>query len=140
VIQVTINGVALRGLLASGVPYTMITKAAAEKAGVKVTDAGVKAFSSAKAWTAPFASVKIADEELKNATLEIGDTTDAFYDVLIGDDFLKAHHLYVANSQKKIYFTYSGAPNAPVFTAHEPKKAAFGMSGGTGAGIRVSGF
>jgi predicted aspartyl protease len=138
--QITVNGVTLRALLASGVPYTMITKAAAEKAGVKVTDPGVKAFSSAKAWTAPFASVKIGDEELKNATLEIGDTSDNFYDVLIGDDFLKAHHLYVANSQKKIYFTYAGVPNAPVFTAHEPKKAAFGMTGHTGNGIQQSGF
>jgi predicted aspartyl protease len=138
--QITVNGVTLRALLASGVPYSMITKAAAEKAGVKVTDPGVKAFSSAKAWTAPFASVKVGDEELKNATLEIGDTSDDFYDVLIGDDFLKAHHLYVANSQKKIYFTYAGVPNAPVFTAHEPKKAAFGMSGHTGGGIQQSGF
>jgi predicted aspartyl protease len=138
--QITVNGVTLRAMLASGVPYTMITKAAAEKAGVKVTDPGVKAFQSAKAWTAPFASVKIGDEEIKNATLEIGDTSDDFYDVLIGDDFLKAHHLYVANSQKKIYLTYSGKPGAPVFTAHEPKKPAFGMSGHTGGGIQQSGF
>jgi len=138
--EVTINGAKLRGLLASGVPYTLITKAAAEKAGVKVTDPGVKAFTKSKAWTAPFASVKVGDEEIKNATLEIGDTSDDFYDVLIGDDYLKTHHLYVANSQKKIYFTYAGRPNAPVFTAHEPKSAAFGMTGHTGGGIQVSGF
>lgn len=138
--EVTINGVKLRALLASGVPYTMITKAAAEKAGVKVTDPGVKAFAKSKAWTGPFASVKVGDEEIKNATLEIGDTSDDFYDVLIGDDFLKAHHLYVANSQKKIYFTYAGKPNVPVFTAHEPKSVAFGMTGHTGNGIQTTGF
>jgi predicted aspartyl protease len=138
--EVTINGVKLRAMLASGLPYTMITKKAAEKAGVKTTDPGVKAFQNGTAWIGSFSSLKFGDEEIKNQPLEIGDTSDDSYDVLIGDDFLKAHHLYVANSQKKIYLTYTGKPGTPVFTAHEPKKAAFGMSGHTGGGIQTSGF
>ncbi|MEI9890009.1 MAG: hypothetical protein WDN45_04645 [Caulobacteraceae bacterium] len=64
--------------------------------------------------------MQIGDEEIANAPLEIGQTSDDFYDVLIGGDFLTAHHLYVANSQQKIYFTYAGLPNVPVFKAHEP--------------------
>jgi predicted aspartyl protease len=137
--EVTVNGVKMRALLASGLAYTTITKKAAEKAGVKTTDPGVKAFQNGAAWTAPFASIKFGDEEIKNQTLEIGDTSDDFYDVLIGDDYLKAHHLYVANSQQKIYLTFTGKPGVPVFTAHEPKKVAFGMTGHTGGGIQVSG-
>jgi len=138
--EVVVNGVKLRAMLASGLPYTMITKKAAEKAGVKTTDPGVKAFQKAAAWVAPFASLKFGDEEIRNQPLEIGETTDESYDVLIGDDFLKAHHLYVAKSQHKIYLTYTGKPGVPIFVAHEPKPVAFGMTGHTGAGIQVSGF
>lgn len=138
--EVIINGVTMRALLASGLPYTTITKKAAEKAGVKTTDPGVKAFQSGAAWIGTFASLKFGDEEIKNQPLEIGDADTDVYDVLIGDDFLKSHHLYVANSQQKIFLTYTGKPGTPVFTAHEPKKAAFGMSGHTGGGIQQSGF
>lgn len=138
--EVVVNGVKLRALLASGLPYTTITKKAAEKAGVKTSDPGVKAFQNGSAWIGTFASLKFGDEEIKNQPLEIGDTSDDTYDVLIGDDFLKSHHLYVANSQQKIYLTYTGKPGTPVFTAHEPKKAAFGMTGHTGGGIQESGF
>jgi hypothetical protein len=31
-----------------------------------------------------------------------------YYDVLLGVDFLKSHHVLIANSQNKLYFTYSG--------------------------------
>jgi predicted aspartyl protease len=137
--EVVVNGVKMRALLASGVRYTMITRKAAEKAGVKTSDPGVKAYQSAAAWIAPFASLKFGDEEIRNQPLEIAETSDDAYDILIGDDFLKAHHLYVAKGQRKIYLTYTGKPGTPIFQAHEPKKAAFGMSGRTGAGIQVSG-
>ena len=63
-----------------------------------------------KTWVATFGSVKIGDEEIKNAKLSIGDTATDAFDVLIGADFFMAHHVYVANSQGKLYFTYSGGP------------------------------
>ena len=30
--------------------------------------------------------------------------------MLIGADFFLSHHVYVANSQRKLYFTYNGGP------------------------------
>jgi len=39
--------------------------------------------------------------------------------MLLGLDFLRAHRVYVAHSQGKLYFTYSGGP---VFSA--PSRAA----------------
>ena len=42
------------------------------------------------------------------------------FDVLIGADFFMAHHVYVANSQGKLYFTYSGGP---VFRTAVPQAA-----------------
>jgi hypothetical protein len=78
-----------------------------------------------KTWVAPFASVKIGDEEIKNTKLSIGETQATEFDVLLGADFFLAHHLYVANSQGKLYFTYSGGP---VFRAVAPGETA--ASGG----------
>ena len=104
--EVIVNGVKLRGVLSSGKPYTTITEKAAALAGIKPGDPGVKPLgSSGKAWMGAFASVVVGNEETKGAPLEIDRTSDDFYDVLIGADFFTSHHLYVANSQQKIYFT-----------------------------------
>jgi tetratricopeptide (TPR) repeat protein len=60
-------------------------------------------------WVAPFASFKIGDEEIKNTKLRVGDTSmDS--DMLIGADFFLSHRIYVASSQRKVYFTFNGGP------------------------------
>jgi hypothetical protein len=115
---VTINGVKMRAIFDTGAGTSFITERAAGRAGVKVSDAGVKSNGSTRGidrspvptWIAPFSNVKIGDEEIKNTLLEIGATSADAFDVLIGADFFLAHHIYVANSQDKIYFTYSGGP------------------------------
>jgi hypothetical protein len=42
--------------------------------------------------------VRIADFELRDA------------DMLIGADFFLSHHIFVSNSQHKLYLTYNGGP------------------------------
>jgi predicted aspartyl protease len=108
----------MRAIFDTGSPTSFITKRAAARAGVETTAAGVKeaGFTSGddrdhiKTWVATFGSVKIGDEEIKNGLLRIGDTNPDDFDVLIGADFFLAHHVYVANSQDMIYFTYAGGP------------------------------
>jgi hypothetical protein len=135
--EVTINGVKLIAMLDTGAPYTIVTEKAAAKAGVKVGDASVKPLgTSGLAWIGNFSSVKIGDEEIKNAPIEIGRTKDDYYDVLLGMDFLRAHHLYVAKSQQKIFMTYAGLPGVPVFNPHEAAKTGVGMVLHNGAGIQ----
>ena len=127
--EVVVNGVKLRALLATGKTYTTITEKAAAKAGVNTSDASVTPLgdgSTVKSWKAPFNSVIVGNEEIKNESLEIDQTNDDFYDVLIGADFFSKHHVYVANSQQKVYFTRTGAPG-PVFNVHEQKKVPLGM-------------
>jgi len=119
--EVIVNGVKLRGMFSTGKRYSSITEKAAAKAGVKPGDAGVKSMGT-NAWAAPFASVIVGNEETKGGNLEIDRTNDDLYDVLIGTDFFLTHHLYVANSQQKIYFTKAGFPGGKVFDAH-PKEA-----------------
>jgi hypothetical protein len=134
--EIVVNGVKLRATFDTGIPYTIITEKAAEKAGVKVTDQGVKPLDQTgaiKTWIGNFADVKLGDEAFKNAPLEIARTNED-YDVLLGGDFFGAHHLYVSNSQQKIFFTTAfppgppGAPAFPVFKAHAPE--AVGMNTG----------
>lgn len=117
---ILVNGVVLRALFDTASPFSVITEAAAAKAGVKTTDPGVAPMRGAHGqWLGQF-TVNVGGEEVKNAPLEIAATKDSYYDVLIGADYFKTHHLYVAYGQNKIYATRAGFPNAPVFTAHQP--------------------
>jgi predicted aspartyl protease len=111
-----INGVKMRAAFDTGSDVTFITASAAARAGVKVSDPGVKeaGYTSGmdrgqiKTWTARFASVKIGDEEIKNGLLSIGETDGGDFDVLVGADFFLSHHVLASNSQRRIYFTYEG--------------------------------
>ena len=125
---VYINGVRMRAVFDTGAPLTFITESAAARAGVRTSDPGVQALGSyrgvdadGRAWLGAFKSIKIGDEEIQNAPLQIGQSAVSWYDVLIGADFFLSHHLYVANSQGQIYFTYSGGP---VFRTPRPLAAA----------------
>jgi predicted aspartyl protease len=129
--MIAINGQPMRAFFDTGAATSFITEHAAARAGVKTTDAGVTQIGQSQAvdgqiktWVATFASVKIGDEEIKNGKLAIGQSVANDFDVLIGADFFLAHHVYVANSQGKLYFTYSGGP---VFrTSAPPQTAASG--------------
>ena len=112
---VFINGVKMRAMFDTGAETSFITEAAAGRAGVKVTDPGLTYTGyvsgldgRVKSWSGRFASVKVGDEEIRNGLLEIGRTSADFFDILIGADFFLSHHVYVANSQRQIYFTYNG--------------------------------
>jgi tetratricopeptide (TPR) repeat protein len=59
---------------------------------------------------APFTSFEIGDESIKNTQLRVGDIDLHSSDMLLGADFFLSHHILISNSQKKVYFTYSGGP------------------------------
>jgi tetratricopeptide (TPR) repeat protein len=63
-----------------------------------------------RTWIAPVKSFKIGDEEIRNTRLRVADSPTIDRDMLIGMDFFLSHHVYVANSQRKLYFTYNGGP------------------------------
>jgi len=113
---VFINGVKMQAVFDTGATTSFVTRRAAARAGVQITDPGVTEAGYGRGldrdripvWVARFASVKIADEDIKNGLLKIGQTAADSFDVLIGADFFLSHHVYVANSQQKIYFSYSG--------------------------------
>jgi tetratricopeptide (TPR) repeat protein len=113
-----IDGVEIRVMFDTGAWTSILSLKAAARAGIKPDSPGVV---SAGQWhgigkgtfatyIAPFASFKIGDEEIRNTRLRIGDIDLPDVDMLIGPDFFLSHRIYVANSQRKLYFTYNGGP------------------------------
>ncbi len=143
-----INGAKIRVMFDTGAGASILSLKAAERAGVKPDSEGVQAMgyfrgigrTQVKTYLGRFSSFKIGDEEIKNTRLLFGDIGIDSADMLIGADFFLSHHIYVASSQRKLYFTYNGGP---VFnlaaSAHKaaavepaPDGAAAGAAGAAG--------
>ena len=114
-----INGAKIVVMFDTGAWNSVLSLKAAARAGVKPDTAGVveAGYSSGigrgkvKTYIAPFSSFKIGDgEEIKNARLPIADINLDEGDMLLGADFFLSHHVYVSNSQHRLYLTYNGGP------------------------------
>lgn len=119
-VNVVINGKKIRAMLDSGAETTLLSREAAERAGIDLSAPGVKTFGrmsgmgakSFQSWQVPVDSYSIGTETISHSKVlvmdgRIGLGEDA-PDMLLGVDFFLAHHIYVANSQGRIYFTYNG--------------------------------
>jgi hypothetical protein len=133
VVTVQINGQPMRALLDSGAGASVLDKVAAERAGITPDSPGVIASGkkgglggkAVPSWIAPLQSFAIGGETIKDTTIQFADLwKDATYTaasrlprriegtpaMLLGADFLRAHRVLVAHSQRKVYFTYEGGP------------------------------
>ena len=132
---VQVNGRDVHALFDTGASSSMISPAAAARAGVRTDGpdakpAGVTTGIGRKAvpiWTAPFADIRIGDEQVKNTRLYIGQVGQGWDEMLVGADFFLSHRVYVAHSQSKMYFSYVGGP---VFDLTRPPR----LPAGAGAG------
>ena len=117
IVTVLLNGQKLRALLDTGAGTSMISLNAARRAGVTpdsegVTPAGKSwgiGHRSVDTWIGRFESLRIGEEEIRNARLRMGDL-DLNTDMLLGADFFLSHHIMVSNSQHRLFFTYNGGP------------------------------
>ncbi len=117
--MVYINGKQVRALFDTGASTSMLKLEAAQRLGLApdMTAGRGAGYSRGigprlvKTWIVPVDDFKIGDEEVRNTHLRIGDTTDGGeFDMLLGADFFLSHHVLIANSQRKLYFTYNGGP------------------------------
>ncbi|HLI67025.1 MAG TPA: aspartyl protease family protein [Caulobacteraceae bacterium] len=125
--EVSVNGERVRALFDTGSPRSILSTAAAARAGVKAgmpgvealgVSSGIAARSYFRVWRGTFASFKIGGEEVRNTPLDFGDIGDnQDEDMLIGADFFLSHRILVSNSQHRMYFTYNGGP---VFNIDRP--------------------
>ena len=114
-----VNGQHIRVTFDTGAYNSVLSLRAAARAGIKIDSPGVveAGYSRGigrgmvKTYIATASSFKIGDgEEIKNARLRIADSDLAESDMLLGSDFFVSHHIFVANSQSKLYLSYNGGP------------------------------
>ena len=113
-----LNGVKIHVMFDSGAANSVVTLRGARRAGVKTDGADVVSAGygygigrqAVRNWLAPVESFKIGAEEIKHTHLRLADFELGTADMLIGADFFLSHRIYVASSQRKLYFTYNGGP------------------------------
>jgi tetratricopeptide (TPR) repeat protein len=113
-----VNGVKVNVKFDTGAPVSILSMAAAKRAGITPESVGVKSIDATsgvggglvKQWRAPLATLSIGDETIKDTQVTIADFRSDTLDMLLGDDFFLSHHVYVAKAQRKLYFTYNGGP------------------------------
>jgi clan AA aspartic protease (TIGR02281 family) len=133
VLYVDLNGHKVRTALDTGAAHTIVTTVTARNAGVSPHSVNVSAAGKTfglgnekvDTYVAEFPSLSVGDETVRNVTIELGDIFAAATDtslgshishqvmvdgMLLGADFIKAHRIYVARSQGKMYFSYNGGP------------------------------
>lgn len=123
---VLLNGAKIRAMFDTGASTTMLSLAAAARAGVTPDSPGVipAGYSRGigrhivKTWLAPFDAFAIGGEQINHSKLRIGDLGMDDVDMLIGADFFLSHRVYVANGEHRLFFTYDGGPLFNVNPAH----------------------
>ena len=137
-VDVTINGKTVHAMLDTGAMATLLTRRAAERVGLDLNGPGVKAGDGLRGvgsriyptWIVPIDKFSVGTETIQHSQLLVmdGDIGNGSTDMLLGIDFMLAHHMYIANSQGKVYFTYNGGRVFSLDTtsigANEPTEAA----------------
>jgi predicted aspartyl protease len=127
-LTVELNGVKLRAILDTGAPRNSVTRHAAELAGIRIDDPGVRKGGKTggigdervDTWFATFDSFSIGPESMKHVDLVIRDESSRGrgpVDVVLGVDFLRAHRILFAMSQNRLYMSYLGGDPFPPRTA-----------------------
>lgn len=130
---VFLNGRRTLAMLDTGAYATTATLAAAADAGVlhsqdmrEAGQAGGIGSRSEQNYVVMFDSIVIGDESIKSQRLFVADlfrrdkqvqlgsriaqSNADIPGMLLGFDFVNAHRIYIARSQRKIYFSYEGGP------------------------------
>jgi predicted aspartyl protease len=114
---VLVNGKALDAMIDTGAGRSFMTLNAAKRAGIDVKSADVTRMGDsggvgsdrAATWVSPVKTVTIGDETIRDAELGIVDIqSQGSAEVYLGQDFLRAHRVLFAMSQRKVYIAYLG--------------------------------
>jgi predicted aspartyl protease len=126
---VVVNGKNMDAIIDSGAHRSVMTLKAARRAGIDVNgpgairigDVGGVGTDRAPHWIAPVKTVQFGDEAISNVEIGVIDPQGARdFDLLLGQDFLRAHRVLFAMSQKKLYIAYLGGDVFTRGTGLEP--------------------
>ncbi len=115
---VLLNGVKMRAIFDSGAESSLLTLAAAKRAGVTpdtpgVVPAGLGGGLGSRRvqnWLATFDKIDIGGEAITHPKIRIAQFDLENADMLIGADFFLTHRIFVSNANKIMYLTYEGGP------------------------------
>lgn len=130
-----VNGHPITVEFDTGAPRSYLSLDAAARAGIAMNGPGVTFLgltggigpASEKLWSATADTFQLGGEKVQHARLLIanldpqhqaGEIGDEIPDMLLGEDFFLSHRIYVAYSQRKLYFTYNGGP---LFNLNNPQ-------------------
>lgn len=126
-----VNGHGIKVLFDSGSSRTILSLHAAKRAGITPDTPGVVPAGESigvgdkpvRVWVAPIEKFEIGGEAIEHTHVLMGDIGLQDADMLLGADFFLAHHIYVAYSQNKVYFTYNGGPVFDLNARRPPGRA-----------------
>ncbi len=119
--EASINGVKVKALFDTGFVSSALSLEAAKRIGLSVDGPDARYLGEtrgigrggAKTWDVPLNSFTLGGEEIRNTRIQVVDlsqSTTTGEEMVLGADFFLSHHVYVANSQRKLFFTYGGGP------------------------------
>ncbi|MYN18605.1 hypothetical protein GTP81_17795 [Rugamonas sp. FT107W] len=131
-VPVSVNGTRLTALIDTGAAVSVINQKTAERLGFDPASAsavkggklrGVNG-NSRQSWIASFDSFAIGEEKIASPRIIVleqvgGDLSSRGHQMILGRDFLRAHHVLLSPRQQRFYFSYLGGP---VFAASQTKE------------------
>lgn len=132
-----VNGHPVTVMFDTGATRSFLSVDAAARAGISLNSPGATFLGltggigpgSDRVWSATVDTFQLGGEKVQHARLliadlgprhRVGDISDEMPDMLLGEDFFLSHRIYVAYSQRKLYFTYNGGP---LFNLNLPQTA-----------------
>lgn len=125
---VRLDGKQYVAMIDSGAGSSSISVDAAKRAGFKpdAPDAaragstGGVGKTSVTVWRMQFKRFEMGDETIENPDIAVLDHEHPDVDMILGDDFLRAHRVLFAMSQRKLYVSYVGGPPFGQWRTVEP--------------------
>jgi len=140
--KILINGKEVDAMIDTGASTTVMTLEAATRIGIDVKAPGARALGESSGigtkrvprWSVPVQSLQIGEEKSGNVQLGVIDAQSEYMpDILLGQDFLRTHHVLFAMSQKKLYVAYVGGEIFPTSNRIEPWEIAEAEAGNADA-------